>query len=128
LWLIQRAGRNGDSLAAFFLEEEIGSAFAAEAAPKTWNGDIPFECLSAHNPERRTPAGRGSSKVTAGSPALNAVAGDHVAQLASYLIADPTTLTAARDYLTHQAYLHASPKCSLLWRPFRDQSSENYLV
>jgi len=48
--------------------------------------------------------------MTARSPALNAMASDHVAKLASYFISDPSALAAAGDYLTHKVCLPVVPQ------------------
>jgi hypothetical protein len=47
------------------------------------------------------PACSGGNIVAARSPALNAMAGDHIAQLAAYFIADLAAQAAAGDYLAH---------------------------
>ena len=101
LRLIQRARRNRDPIAALFFEKQARSTFAAKAAPKSGDAAIPFETLRLNEDEGFPPARSGGYKVTARSPALHAMASDHVAKPAPYLISNATALTSPGDCSSH---------------------------
>jgi hypothetical protein len=107
LWFIERACRDGDALAPLLFKKQAGATLNTEAATKSRDRDIPFECIRFHQGERASAACRRSHEVPARSPALDTMACDHVAQWTSHFVPHPTALTPARDDLIHNS-LHTA--------------------
>ncbi len=95
---IQSSGCNADRVAARQLPEQIAAAAAAEAPLGGVLRPVPDQLIGS----RQFVMGRGRAghgrEMSAGAPALRAVAADHAAQLPAYPIADPAAQASAGVY------------------------------